>query len=81
METNNSNTELTYGQKAVGLKFNPSKNSEVDKAKQLFADAIDQLNDLRNKSIDGEKIICCTDAIREIKTAQMWSVKAITHGM
>ena len=31
----------TFGQKAVGLTFNPSDNDKVDKAKQLAADLID----------------------------------------
>ena len=31
----------TFGQKAVGLTFNPSGNDKVDKAKQLAADLID----------------------------------------
>lgn len=33
--------ELTFGQKAVGLTFNPSGDDKVAKAKQLFADVID----------------------------------------
>ena len=35
--------ELTFGQKAVGLQFNPSGEDNVTKAKQLMADAIDLL--------------------------------------
>jgi len=31
----------TFGQKAVGLTFNPSDNDKVGKAKQLAADLID----------------------------------------
>lgn len=33
--------ELTFGQLAVGLKFNPSGDETVNKAKQLCADLID----------------------------------------
>jgi hypothetical protein len=33
--------ELTFGQKAVGLTFNPSGDETVTKAKQLCADLID----------------------------------------
>lgn len=33
--------ELTFGQKAVGLSFNPSCNDKVNKVKQLAADLID----------------------------------------
>ena len=34
-------SELTFGQKAVGLSFNPSGDEVVTKAKQLSADLID----------------------------------------
>lgn len=37
--------ELTFGQKAVGVNFNPSRFPEVDKVKQSVADAIDVLHD------------------------------------
>ena len=70
--------ELTFGQKAVGLSFNPSNDDQVGKAKQSFADAIDQLNDLRNATTSGEVKRMCSVAITECQTAQMWAVKAIT---
>lgn len=41
-------TTQTFGQKAVGLSFNPSNDDAVSKAKQTCADAIDQMNDFRN---------------------------------
>lgn len=40
--------ELTFGEKAVGLSFNPSGDDAVAKAKRTFALVIDQMNDLRN---------------------------------
>lgn len=70
--------QLTYGQKAVGLSFNPSQNAEVDKCKQVFANAIDQLNDLRNETTSSEVKRMCSVAITEAQTPQMWAVKAIT---
>ena len=76
--------ELTYGQKAVGVRFNPSGMDDVDKAKQKFAELIDVADDLR-KSInalnDGkpsEGARLCSVAITEMQTAQMWLVKALT---
>lgn len=59
MNTTNENSSapqqgLTFGQKAVGLLFNPSGDNAVDMAKQQFANIIDQLNDYRNKTTDGE---------------------------
>jgi hypothetical protein len=73
-----SETELTFGQKAVGLNFNPSGDDAVGQVKQKFADVIDQLNDLRNSSASNEVKRMSSIAITEAQTAQMWAVKAIT---
>lgn len=70
--------ELTFGQIAVGLNFNPSGDDAVGVCKQRFAEAIDQMNDLRNQTDDNEAKRMCSVAITEIQTAQMWAVKAIT---
>ena len=70
--------ELTYGQKAVGLKFNPSGSDEVGKAKQTCADAIDQMNEFRNLADSAEKKALATIAIRKLQSAQMDMVKALT---
>ncbi len=70
--------QLTYGQKAVGLSFNPSANSEIDKCKAIFANAIDQLNTLRTQSESAEAKRLYSLAITEAQSAQMWGVKAIT---
>jgi len=34
---------LTFGQKAVGVSFNPSQNETVAKVKQQYADIIDNI--------------------------------------
>jgi hypothetical protein len=68
----------TFGQKAVGLAFNPSGDDAVSKCKQIFADAIDQMNDLRSASTSNEVKRMTSIAITEAQTAQMWAVKAIT---
>jgi len=73
--------ELTFGQKAVGVRFNPSGNSEVDKCKQGFADLIDQMNDFRNESnpsLSSEARRHASIAITELESAQMRAVKALT---
>jgi len=71
--------ELTFGQKAVGVSLNPSKNESVDKIKQQFADIIDTLNDMRNDPQMGSGVKRhCSQAITEIETAQMRTVKALT---
>jgi len=74
----NNMEDLTFGQKAVGLNFNPSNDDAVGQCKQRFADSIDQLNDLRNSTTSGEVKRLCSVAITEIQGSQMWAVKAIT---
>lgn len=68
----------TFGQKAVGLTFNPSGDDEVAKCKQMFADVIDQMNDLRARLNSMEVKRMASIAITEAQTAQMWAVKALT---
>jgi hypothetical protein len=72
-------TDLTFGQKAVGLTFNPSGDDAVARCKQTFADAIDQLDTMRHDSATSpEKKRLASIAITELQGAQMWAVKAIT---
>jgi hypothetical protein len=68
---------LTYGQKAVGLTFNPSGDDRVAECKQAFADIIDQMQRLRESHV-GELARLCSVAITECQSAQMWCVKALT---
>lgn len=68
----------TFGEKAVGLSFNPSNDDAVSVCKKTFAQAIDQLNNLRNETTSPEVKRMCSVAITEAQTAQMWAVKAIT---
>ncbi len=73
--------EQTYGEKAVGLTFNPSGMGDVDKLKQLYAEIIDHMDDFRKGYIErkeSEMIRLCSIAITEAQTAQMWAVKAVT---
>ena len=71
-------TNQTFGEKAVGLSFNPSGSDAVGDCKKEFAAVIDRMNDLRSASIDPEIRRMCSVAITEAQTAQMWAVKAIT---
>ena len=70
--------DLSFGQKAVGLTFNPGNNHEVDKCKREFADVIDRMNYLREHTDSKEVARMASIAITEAQTAQMWAVKAIT---
>lgn len=73
--------ELSFGQKAVGLSFNPSSLPEVDEIKRAFATAIDILNNLRAKAVEAKNtgaIRHFSVAITQAEDAQMRGVKAAT---
>jgi hypothetical protein len=70
--------ELSFGEKACGVSFNPSGNQTVQEIKESFAKIIDHLNYLR-VSIDNPEIRrMLSVAITEAQTSQMWAVKAVT---
>lgn len=72
---------LTFGQKAVGVSFNPSGNPHVDGIKQAYAEIIDDLADARamaSRDGDVEKQRLASIAITETQAAQMWAVKMLT---
>jgi len=71
--------ELTFGEKAVGLTFNPSNDLKVQELKEAFAKVIDIVNNMRApESGNGEVRRLVEIAITEAQTAQMWAVKAAT---
>lgn len=78
----NEKKELTFGQKAVGINVNVAdqEHQEVEKCKQHFADAIDQLNDIRSgcELISGSKARLISTAITEIEGAKLRAVAALT---
>jgi hypothetical protein len=76
-----SMAEQSYGEKAVGLSFNPSGNDFVQAVKESYAQIIDNLDGIRRDSEDPEQKRLCSIAITEAQTAQMWAVKAATWGM
>lgn len=69
----------TFGEKAVGLTFNPSGDEKVTKIKTLYAEIIDILSDgnVDNAAL-GLKGRILGRAINDAMGAQMWAVKAIT---
>lgn len=69
---------MTYGEKAVGLSFNPSGDSEVHSCKAGFAAEIDRMERLREECLSPEKKRLASIAITELQGAQMWAVKALT---
>lgn len=68
---------MTFGEKAVGLSFNPSNDSTVQKLKELYAQIIDVCNEARGED-RSEKSRLFSVAITEAQGAQMWAVKAAT---
>lgn len=79
MPEENQQRPLTYGEKAVGITFNPSSMPEVDIIKWYYAAIIDQLNAAREVAWPGEKSRLLSIAITQAQDAQMWAVKAITR--
>lgn len=69
---------LSFGEKAVGLSFNPSNDENVQKLKEQSAALIDTLNSLREASTSNEAKRLFSVAITETQTAQMWGVKGAT---
>ena len=84
---NQTNRELTFGEKAVGITFNPSGDEKVNKAKKLMADALDLLKEAEaekaklsvgNAMASWEANVFRTNAFNKIVDAQMSLVKYIT---
>lgn len=67
---------LTFGERAVGLTFNPSGDPAVNECKAGFAKLIDQMNSLREGRSEQARL--ASVAITEMQGAQMWAVKALT---
>ena len=71
---------MTRGEQLVGIDFNVGNRGDVHDCKTRFAQAIDQLDNLRTGpgvlSANQEMIIA--EAITRILDAQMWAVKALT---
>ena len=75
--------ERTYGQKLVRVDHNPSGDSEVDKIKQTFADAIDMVDAIPVERLqnDNERQMgksAKAEAIRSLLNASMLAVYAAT---
>jgi hypothetical protein len=70
--------ELTFGERAVGITFNPSGDENVNKIKEAFANVIDIMHELRSATGSGERKRMYSLAINDAQTAQMWAVKSCT---
>ena len=74
----NNTREQSFGEKAVGLSFNPSNDDLVSQIKARFAADIDEMNALRLRTESQEVKRLASIAITEIQGAQMWAVMAAT---
>ena len=71
--------EMTFGEKLVGLTFNPSGDKNITKVKELCAELADLLN--QNADPSSERPLCkllFDKAIGDILDAQMNIVKVLT---
>jgi hypothetical protein len=70
---------LTFGEKAVGLTFNPSGDPIVNELKREYAKIIDLCEMKRQSLMAGSGAHrLWSIAITEAQAAQMWGVKAAT---
>ncbi|MBS0453967.1 MAG: hypothetical protein JSS14_21915 [Proteobacteria bacterium] len=68
----------SFGEKAVGLDFNPSGDQGAHWCKARCAALIDQMNDLRASANSPEQARHAALAITAFEDAQMRAVKALT---
>lgn len=74
-----TSTQLSFGQKLVGITFNPSNDDAVGKAKKLCAELADLINDhWSNKEHTSLENILYQHTVGEILNAQMNVVKLLT---
>ena len=71
---------MTRGEQLVGIDFNVGNRDDVHDCKVRFAQAIDQLEAIKNgpEMISGLQLHLIDEAMLRILDAQMWAVKALT---
>ncbi len=72
--------QMSFGEKLVGLTFNPSGDQNVQRIKELaaeMADLLEEVNKTQESSYLGNTFY--GGAIRRILDAQMYSVKFLTN--
>lgn len=70
--------ELSFGEKLVGLSFNPSGDPLVYRTKVLYAQIIDAMKVILDTSEDATQATIANEAISQALSAQMMAVKALT---
>lgn len=69
----------TYGQEVVNVSFNPSKDSKVDRLKELAAEMIDIVNDDDVRGDENLHANFKTWGVNQIQQAAMAAVKSVTY--
>jgi len=69
---------MTKGEYRVGISFNPSNDSTVNKIKRAAANLIDLIGEIDDQANLGEIIRLKSLAQTEVESAAMWAVKAAT---
>ncbi len=70
--------ELTYGQKLVGLTFNPSADPKVQEVKEKCAELIDLIQECWTPNTSRMATEFYNEAVMQIVLAQMLVVKGLT---
>lgn len=73
--------QLTFGEKLVGIGFNPSADLKVQRAKEICAELTNMIHEHMNETIDESsdlKYVIYQHALGEILNAQMNAVKLLT---
>lgn len=69
---------LSFGEKAAGIGFNPGGDERVNRIKQMYANIIDECNNLRNETENQDMKRYYSTAITFAEISQMEAVKAFT---
>ena len=82
MEDQKQNDKLTFGERLVGLSFNPSGDPKVQRAKEICAELADLVNQSYEHGLDNKSWLLrqqlFNHTIGEILNAQMNAVKMLT---
>jgi hypothetical protein len=71
---NNTERELTFGEKRVQRNFNPSANKKAEVLKKMYAQLLDLLEYMKE---DGKDVRCLLIAQTELETSCMYAVKSL----
>lgn len=77
MSQSRNKKNLTFGERAVGLGFNPAGDPNVQTAKEACAQLVDMVHDAPSHADDFEEDLR-KEAIMQLVAAQMAAVKFLT---